>query len=142
MQIVKVGRLTILNDTYNSNPESALAALNWLSFIPAKGRKIAVLADMLELGDSAKGEHRKIGKKVAESKINYLFTFGDLAREIAAAADSKVKSESFDDMNYLCEKILQTASSGDVVLVKGSRGMKMERVVDVLRKEFVHHGAQ
>jgi len=141
MQIIKAGSLTILNDTYNSNPESAMAAIRWLSMVHTNGKRIAVLADMLELGKSAKREHQKIGKEIARmsnrtSAVSYLFTLGNLAREIAVAADSKVKAKSFDDKNKLSEKLLQTVSAEDVVLVKGSRGMKMEDVVDTLLTKF------
>lgn len=132
MQVVKVGGVTILNDTYNSNPESAIAALHWLSIVRARGKRIAVLADMLELGESSSHEHQKIGKEIAKEKFDSLFTYGRLAQEIAVAADSKLETKSFDDKNDLSEKLLQTVSAGDVVLVKGSRGMRMEEVVDAL----------
>ena len=85
MQIVKAGGVTILNDTYNSNPESAMAAIRWLSVVRTKGKRIAVLADMLELGESAEREHQKIGREIAKENFDYLFTFGNLAREIACA---------------------------------------------------------
>ncbi len=141
MQISKVGGVTILNDTYNSNPESAMAALEWLSMAYTEGKRIAVLADMLELGDSAVREHRKIGREIAKmrsghSAIDHLFTFGNLAREIALAADSKVQAESFDDKSRLLKKLFRTVSGGDILLVKGSRGMKMEEVVNALTNEL------
>jgi len=140
MQLADVGGVKILNDAYNSNPESAVAAIRWLSIMHVKGKRIAVLADMLELGNSAEREHRKIGREIAKAGIDYLFTFGNFAREIAVAADGrsgqrkgkKLKTETFDDKKKLSEELLQIISSGDVILVKGSRGMKMEEVVDAL----------
>ncbi len=136
MEMVKSGGVTILNDTYNSNPESAVAAIRLLSVIGTKGKRIAVLADMLELGKSAKHEHQKIGREIAKESLDYLFTFGNLALEIAAATEGKVETESFVDKDRLSEKLLKTVEAGDVVLVKGSRGMKMEDIVNILTSEL------
>ena len=132
MQIFRKAGVTVLNDTYNSNPESSVAALRWLSTVRSKGKRIAVLADMLELGGASRREHRRIGEEVAGENIDLLMTLGKMAREIAIAADGKVDAESFDDKQKLSWRLLQTVSPGDVVLVKGSRGMKMEEVVDAL----------
>ncbi|MCL5020980.1 MAG: UDP-N-acetylmuramoyl-tripeptide--D-alanyl-D-alanine ligase [Bacteroidetes bacterium] len=132
MQIVKMSGVTILNDTYNSNSESAVAALHWLSTVRAAGKKIAILADMLELGGASAREHEKVGKEVAAAGIDKLFTFGKMARRIADIARGRVETESFDDKLKLLRTLLQTISSGDVILVKGSRGMKMEEVVEGL----------
>ncbi len=142
MQILRVGGVTILNDTYNSNPESTIAALRWLATVRSSGKKIAVLADMLELGASSVREHRRVGKEIALNKVDYLFTFGDLAREMAGSSDSDVKSESFDNKDELCRSLLNTVSAGDVVLVKGSRGMKMEEVVGELSRRLEPGGGR
>jgi UDP-N-acetylmuramoyl-tripeptide--D-alanyl-D-alanine ligase len=132
MQVFRKAGVTILNDTYNSNPESALAALRWMSMVRTNGKRIAVLADMLELGGASKREHQRVGKAVAAENVDYLFTFGSKARDIARAADGKVKAETFYDKGKLSGKLLRMVSSGDVVVVKGSRGMKMEDVVEAL----------
>ncbi len=132
MQIVKKAGVTILNDTYNSNPESAIAALRWMSMVRSTGKRIAVLADMLELGGASMREHRRVGREVANEMVDYLFTFGKRAKEIAVAADSKAETESFVDKQKLSKKLLCTVAPGDLVLVKGSRGMKMEEVVEAL----------
>jgi len=144
MQLTEVGGVKIINDTYNSNPESASAAIHWLSIVRTNGKRIAVLADMLELGESAGRAHQKVGREIAKANVDYLFTFGNLAKGIAVAADSfsgrmasgKLKTESFDDKEKLSEKLVQTASAGDVVLIKGSRGMKMEEIVNALTGEL------
>ncbi len=132
MQMEKVSGVTILNDTYNSNAESSIAALHWLSTVRAAGKRIAVLADMLELGGASVREHEKVGKEAANAGIDRLFTFGKMARRIAESARGHVETQSFDDKLRLLGTLLQTISSGDVVLVKGSRGMKMEEVVEGL----------
>jgi UDP-N-acetylmuramoyl-tripeptide--D-alanyl-D-alanine ligase len=150
MQLIEVGGVKILNDTYNSNPESAVAAIRWLSVVRTSGKRIAVLADMLELGESAKREHQRVGREVARANLNYLFTFGKLAKGIAAVADdglgrkanSNLTTMVFDDKEKLSEKILQVVSPGDAVLVKGSRGMKMEDVVNTLTSALQNKGAR
>ncbi|MCL5266841.1 MAG: UDP-N-acetylmuramoyl-tripeptide--D-alanyl-D-alanine ligase [Bacteroidetes bacterium] len=141
MQIMKVGGVTILNDTYNSNPDSAIEALKWLSMVRASGRRIAVLADMLELGDSSGREHQRIGKQAAKGGVDFLFTFGKMALEIAAGAGSSaagdgLETESFDKKEKLSGRLARMVSAGDVVLVKGSRGMKMEEIVNALQNEL------
>jgi UDP-N-acetylmuramoyl-tripeptide--D-alanyl-D-alanine ligase len=149
MQLMRARDVRIMNDTYNSNPESAIAALRWLSVVRTKGRKIAVFADMLELGESAKREHQKVGKEIAKMNLDCLFTFGDLARETACTAEGYasrekrdgLKVEAFDNKERLSEELLRTVTAGDVVLVKGSRGMKMEEVVNALRIELQEKGA-
>jgi UDP-N-acetylmuramyl pentapeptide synthase len=151
MQLTLAGGVKILNDTYNSNPESANAAIRWLSVVRTKGKRIAVLADMLELGESAVNEHRKIGKEIGRINIDVLFTFGNLAKEIASAASVQLRQnvnagkgieiESFDNKLKLSERLLQVISAGDVVLVKGSRGMRMEEVVNALTNELQNKGA-
>lgn len=132
MQVIKKAGVTILNDTYNSNPESVVAALRWMSTVRTRGRRIAVLGDMLELGGASKREHEKIGKEVARQNVDRLFTFGKMARYTADSARAAVDTEYFDDKERLSKTLLQTVAAGDVVIVKGSRGMKMEEVVEAL----------
>jgi UDP-N-acetylmuramoyl-tripeptide--D-alanyl-D-alanine ligase len=136
MQILKVEGVTILDDTYNSNPESAIAALECLSAIKAKGKKIVVFGDMLELGESSIRSHRMLGREIQNRKFDYLFTYGNLAREIAENSNGELTKESFDDKNILTDRLVETVSDGDVVLVKGSRAMKMEEVVNHLSNEL------
>jgi UDP-N-acetylmuramoyl-tripeptide--D-alanyl-D-alanine ligase len=123
----------ILDDTYNASPESTLAALNLLDDLD--GKKIAVLGDMLELGQYEKQGHELVGARVAEV-VDELVTIGDRAKWIAAAAvqaglhvDRITDFEfSEDSIDYLRGHL----NSNDVVLVKGSRGMQMEIIVAAL----------
>ncbi len=132
MQVIRKAGVTILNDTYNSNPESVVAALRWMSTVRTHGKRIAVLADMLELGGASRREHEKIGCEVVRQNVDRVFTFGRMARHTARAVRDKVETESFDDKRKLSKRLLQTVSAGDVVVVKGSRGMKMEEIVEAL----------
>lgn len=135
MQVLKFNGITVLNDTYNSNPDSAIAALRVLEGIRTSGKKFAVLADMLELGPKAADEHRQIGELVAKSGARYLLTYGNLSQQTYNASTTIFK-EHFEQKNALCEHLAELLTHGDVVLVKGSRGMKMEEVVAFLTERF------
>ncbi len=129
------GGYRIIDDTYNASPASMDAALRTLASMDAQ-RRIAVLGDMLELGDFAGTTHRAVGKVAAESGISVLVTVGDLGQAIATGAHTSgftgeiVQVKTSDDAAELLKTRVQ---SGDLVLVKGSRGMKMEKVVEALK---------
>jgi UDP-N-acetylmuramoyl-tripeptide--D-alanyl-D-alanine ligase len=128
MQLFQINGVTVLNDTYNSNPDSALAALGVLGRVKSTGKKIAVLADMLELGSNAEREHQRIGAAVAGAGATHLLGFGPLTKHTVNAAATGFKKH-FELKNALSEQLAQLLVPGDVVLVKGSRGMRMEEVV-------------
>ncbi len=134
----------ILDDTYNSSPKSAAAALKVLKEFPAK-RKIAVLGDMLELGSFEEEAHRLVGQMVAESKVDFLITIGERAKVICSSAvycapeggRTKVRyySTGLHDEVFKLLKNKIKLRKGDIILVKGSRGMQMERIVEKLLKD-------
>lgn len=137
LQIYKgINNTTLINDTYNANPESVTAGLQVLSEL-AKGKTgVAVLGNMLEQGAYAVENHRKVGRKAAELKTDWLVTVGQLAREIAkgAALSSKeIKIWSYILKSQAIRFLKQSLPSDSVVLVKGSRGAYMERVVKELK---------
>jgi len=127
MEVIKRNNITILNDTYNANPDSVLAALKTLQSLKTGGKKIVVLADMLELGDKAEHEHAKIGLAVSDLEFEYLLTFGPLSR-FTHEASKLAFAEHFETKEALIASLKNQIASGDAVLVKGSRGMKMEEV--------------
>jgi UDP-N-acetylmuramoyl-tripeptide--D-alanyl-D-alanine ligase len=121
---------TILDDHYNSNPKSSFAALALLEELEAT-RKIAVLGDMLELGDFEEEGHRLVGGRVVDI-VDMLFTLGPRARIIADEArlhSETLQIASFDDKAELVSALQAVIQPGDLILVKGSRGLKMETVV-------------
>ncbi len=131
MEVVRVGGITILNDTYNANPDSMVAALQTLAEAAVRGKRIAVLADMLELGHDSARHHARVGREAGRLGIDHLLTYGERARDIGAA--SRIPSAlHYDQKNMLSEYLAELAGPGDTVLVKGSRGMKMEDVVTFL----------
>jgi len=123
----------ILDDTYNASPDSMLAALNLLHELD--GRKIGVLGDMLELGQYEWQGHEMVGIRAAEV-LNRLITIGERGRMIAAAAcraglPAEVITE-LETTQQVIDLLNQELQEGDVVLVKGSRGMHMEQIVAAL----------
>ncbi|MGD1046094.1 MAG: UDP-N-acetylmuramoyl-tripeptide--D-alanyl-D-alanine ligase [Bacteroidota bacterium] len=135
MQLQRIANITILNDTYNANPDSTLAALTTLQTMKATGKKIAVLADMLELGNQAEELHRLIGKNTARYGVDILLTFGPLSKSIHDAASVETKAH-FENKSALTEYLTHTLANSDIVLIKGSRGMKMEEVIMNLSEQL------
>jgi len=86
------------------------------------------MADMLELGESAEKEHKNIGEEISKRGFEYLLTYGELTKFTHDSANIKVKIH-YDQKNILAEYAAELAAEGDIILVKGSRGMKMEDVV-------------
>jgi UDP-N-acetylmuramyl pentapeptide synthase len=129
----------ILNDAYNANPDSMLAALRTLAAAQVSGKRIAVLGDMRELGSSAPAEHEAIGKEAARLGIDYVLTYGELAKRISSAAGGP-GALHYDQKNVLAEYLAELAAPGDAVLIKGSRSMKLEDVATFL-EERLHSNA-
>lgn len=131
--IVKKGDYTLIIDCYNASPDSMKATLNVLSDMECRGRKIAVLGDMLELGDMSEKLHRLVGKYAAHYRPDRLYCYGENAMYIAAeASEHGLASSAFhkDSKDLMAEKIKKDLKSGDIILFKASRGMKLEEVID------------
>lgn len=126
----------ILNDTYNASPASVVSALKTLASMRKYKRKIAVLGDMLELGDYSHKAHRDIGSVVVKNGIDMLVTVGPLAKVIAEGAVEsgfpKTALLSYADSSEAAHALAGRFSQGDVILIKGSRGVKMDEIVRVL----------
>ncbi len=126
MQVLRgAGGMTVIDDTYNANPDSAIAAVRALAERPER-RKLLVLGDMLELGAEAEALHAEVGR--AAAGLDGLFTVGEFSR----AASAECGGMHFADKPSLAEHVVSLASSDTVALVKGSRGAAMEDVADVL----------
>jgi UDP-N-acetylmuramoyl-tripeptide--D-alanyl-D-alanine ligase len=132
------GRLRILDDTYNANPGSVTAALETLAAPADRRRRVVVLGDMLELGEISEAAHRDMGRAVTASGAAEFVGLGRWAKVAVEAARQAGLAEShhvttFEDAVAL---LLKRLAPDDAVLVKGSRGMRMERVVDALAARF------
>ncbi len=135
-QVVNCG-YTLINDTYNSNPLSSRSALESIKRIYPERRKIAVLSDMKELGDHSAAMHREIGRFAAEKEFDLLLVWGEMSDSyIEGAAEGGMKREktlTFGSKEELSDYLNSILTGEDVVLVKGSRSMKMEDVVNSLK---------
>lgn len=133
-QITKKDGVVYIDDSYNASPDSMKAGLSVLSQMPADYR-VAVLADMLELGDDTKEYHRQVGEYAGQSKVDELVLYGELAKYIGFGAEQYVKSiRHFDTLDDIKVYLKDTLKPDTAVLFKGSRGMKLNEVVDGLIK--------
>lgn len=136
-QILKTKGITLIFDAYNANPASVEAALDLLAEHPQNtGKRIALLADMLQLGDTSEEAHYTIGLSVATHGIDALIALGQYAETLASGARAGGLTESaisvHPDFRHLQTTLNEGLQSGDILLVKGSRGMKLERVLPLL----------
>jgi UDP-N-acetylmuramoyl-tripeptide--D-alanyl-D-alanine ligase len=132
LELQAVGPITVLNDAYNANPASMRAALETASSLPTGGRRVAVLGDMLELGATAERFHREIGEFAATCKFDVLVCVGPQAKLIKESAIAKGMEAArviyFAESAAAAAEARQWARAGDLVLLKGSRGMRLERI--------------
>ncbi len=130
---------TLINDAYNANPDSMDLALKTLAEAKGKGRAIAVLGDMLELGEYTEEAHRRLGKRAAEFSVDLLLAMGEKAPVVVESAVrqglSPQRARVVESHAEASSILRETAREGDWILVKGSRGMAMEKVVSGLREK-------
>jgi len=127
--------LRVVDDCYNANPASMSAALATLAALRGDGRAAAVLGDMLELGAFEEEAHRALGEEAARAGLHRLATFGPRSRATAAAARAAgLDAFHTEDLDALVRWARAEVAPPDVLLVKGSRGMKLERLVEALRQ--------
>ncbi len=138
MRIRHLGKLTVLDDTYNANPASVMAALDALMEIPVPGIRAAALGSMFELGDEAPRLHRDIGALAARLGVRRLYALGPNAEDYAAGArDAGMPSVVVcPDHEHMAEAVLNDTGDGDILLVKGSRGTRMERLITLLADHY------
>lgn len=137
-QSVTSAGITVLNDAYNASPASTRAALALFGELRTDGRKIAVLGDMLELGGEETAYHAAIGEAAAACGVDILLAYGPLSLHTVAGARKTMPAEAirhYTDKSALIADLLATVSRNDAVLVKASRGMRLEEVVNSLTGE-------
>ena len=138
MQVEDWQGVGVINDAYNANPASMKAALEALGGIPCHGRRIAVLGDMFELGRHAAAEHRVLGKVAAGAAVDQLYLLGEQASAVRRGAlKAGMRPEQIilgKDHADLGAQLRGQVKRGDWLLFKGSRGMKMERVLEALKR--------
>src|SRR5437016_4741331 len=129
-EVVKLGNITIINDCYNSNPKALDAMVDALAAMPAK-RRIVVAGEMLELGAAGEGMHRSFGRHVADKKIDVLVGVRGLAQSMVdSARESGMRAEFLATPQEAGEWLARETREGDVVLLKASRGVKLEQALE------------
>ncbi len=125
----------IIADCYNASPDSMQAGLNVLRAYLAEGRKIAVLGDMLELGNMSEELHSRVGEMVTNAGIDMLFCYGTASVKIAESAGKEIQKFCTDNPDMLTQKLRETVQEGDVLLFKASHGMHLENIISALYGE-------
>lgn len=136
LEFQKAGEVIVVNDTYNANPDSLRHALDLLCELPVSGKRVAVIGDMLELGNQSVIEHQAIGRYAAGlEKLDSFYTFGEHTVHCCREAGAKC-SGHFTKKERLQEVLSTTLEPGDVLLLKASRGMRLERFAEGLIKSY------
>ena len=134
-RICDLDGVTVIEDCYNAGPESMRAAFQVLQDTKTAGRRIAVLGGMLELGGHAPQAHYEVGKAAAQA-ADLLFAYGSNSDQYVKGAREKgIIAEEYPTHEALAEALKRTVRAGDVLLVKGSRGMRMERVLELFKNK-------
>jgi len=135
-EVVRLGHgIALVDDTYNSNPLAMASVLSSLAVTPWAGRKVLVAGDMLELGPRAASLHRQVGEHAARAGVGLLVAVGPMAAETAAGAGA-LASKTYEDSERAAADAAKLLLPGDLVLVKGSRGIAMEKFVRAARAAF------
>ncbi|WP_099205074.1 UDP-N-acetylmuramoyl-tripeptide--D-alanyl-D-alanine ligase [Scatolibacter rhodanostii] len=132
-EILDLNGIKVIDDTYNASPDSVKAGIDILLGIQTDGRRIAVLGDMFELGDYAAISHFEVGKYAQEKGIDMLAAVGEMGVETGKGFGSE-QFFHFTDNQAVFSFLKKELKEGDVVLIKGSRGMKMDEIVEELKK--------
>jgi UDP-N-acetylmuramoyl-tripeptide--D-alanyl-D-alanine ligase len=135
MTVEKINDISILNDCYNANPDSMKMSLRNLEMMNSKGRRIAVMGDMLEMGETAEQEHIEVLKYAIEF-CDKILIFGDTFQKAAEAVESE-KYSHYESKELLFDELNEQIAANDVILVKGSRGMRLEEIIIKLRETNV-----
>jgi len=137
LQFWEANGVRVLDDAYNANADSAIAALETLCDLPLQGRRVAVLGDMGELGAHSEAAHAEVGRRAGELGIGQLFTVGKLSANTARAARDAGLSRviEFADVEAAVRAVKNFLKPGDVVLLKASRASRLERIAETLKLE-------
>lgn len=133
-----IGGYTVLNDCYNANPESMYIALKTLAAFPTTGRRLALLGDMRELGDATQAEHRSL-LEYASAQVDELWIVGNAMKEAYQTSTNLPNTVHCVQKSEAAEAVAVVLKPGDVLLVKASRGIALESVIQELREEVEKH---
>ena len=126
------GEITLIDESYNANPVSMAAALKTLGARKAAGRRIAVLSDMLELGEAGPALHAQVSEAISAAKIDLVFCCGPLMNSLWQALEPTQRGGYAPDAERLSGMVTEAVAPGDLVMVKGSNGSKASRIATAL----------
>ena len=135
-QVIR-GKVTVIEDCYNANPDSMATVLRFFDSLPWSGRKIAVLGNMLELGEESRNAHGGIARLALQISVERCFFFGEAWAEVRSAfrrCESDGRCFWTRKYDTLLKAVIAAVKPGDLVMLKGSRGAQLERLVDPLLK--------
>ena len=137
MEISRIGNVVILNDAYNANPGSSVAAIESLEAMPASGRRIAVFGEMRELGRHSAALHRKVAERLRDSNVNCVLLVGPAGELMGETLRNKPlfgpSVDCCDTVQDALIRLKETVQDGDVVLLKASRAVELDRLMEPLR---------
>ena len=128
-KVITYNSITVIDDTYNANLESCIAAIDYLNAFSGSGRKILVLGDMLELGNASTSQHEKLGSKCSEANLDAVFTIGKRTLSTQSKIHGVPINLHYNNSGDLISSLKSQLQDNDKILFKGSRGMKMERII-------------
>ena len=128
-KVITYNSITIIDDTYNANLESCIAAIDYLNAFSGSGRKILVLGDMLELGNASTSQHEKLGSKCSEANLDAVFTIGKRTLSTQSTIHGVPINLHYNNSGDLISSLKSQLQDNDKILFKGSRGMKMEKII-------------
>jgi len=134
MEIQEFSEIKVINDTYNSNPDSVKLGLETIYEYKANGKKHIIISDMLEMGKQSEKEHFALGKLIKSLRFDFVYTYGPMSYNIFKGAKGSKNNYYFESKEDLAEFLKINIKSGDIAYFKGSRGMKMEEVIQNMFK--------
>ena len=128
-KVLTFDSITVIDDTYNANLDSCIAAIDYLMAFSGPGRNILVLGDMLELGDASVKQHERLGSKCSDAKVDAVFTLGIETSSTQSSINGISINLHYSDSDELIKSLKSHLKDNDKILFKGSRGMKMEKII-------------
>ncbi|HHE65022.1 MAG TPA: hypothetical protein ENL09_03265, partial [Bacteroidetes bacterium] len=138
--LIEVGGVIIIDESYNANPLSVKASIDYLSELKCEGKKIFIFGDMAELGEYSEKYHREVVNYLENTNIDFIFTIGRETLSTYEEAKNRIVSElnHYYDTESLLEELIKRLNKGDIVLVKGSRFMNLDRLIDDIIQKLKH----
>ena len=137
MELMHLPSFDVLNDCYKSNPQSLTSCIETVYTMKGYKNKILILSDMLELGENERKLHFAVGEKIDKNKIDYVICIGELAKDIYNGANRNFNVNNlfhFETNEEVVNKVRELISEDTLIMVKGSRGMKLEKIIEMLKE--------